>query len=194
MTHSLAVAGLGVAGVALTMAPATPFAGEPGADHYIEALDLAPHPEGGYYRRSYEAADTLPAAVLPDRYDGPRPAATAIHFLLERGQVSALHRLQSDELWHFYAGDPLRVHVIDAEGAHREIVLGPDLDDGMVFQALVPHGAWFGAELAGGPHGYALVGNTVAPGFDFADFELAEREALIARYPEHETVIRRLTH
>lgn len=170
------------------------IAQSPAAQAHIERLDLQPHPEGGYYRRSYTANEMLAAGALPERFGGARPVSTAIHFLLPAGEVSALHRMQSDELWHFYAGDPLRVHMLYPDGRHESFVLGPALDEGMVYQAAVPHGVWFGAELAGSPDkGFALVGNTVAPGFDFSDFELAERDELVARYPEHRALIRRLT-
>jgi hypothetical protein len=179
---------------AMLVAAAPSAAQSPAAQRHIERLALQPHPEGGYYRRTYTAEDTLAASALPERFGGARPASTAIHFLLPAGEVSALHRMQSDELWHFYAGDPLRVHMLHPDGRHESFLLGPDAEEGMVFQAVVPHGVWFGAELAGSPEkGYALVGNTVAPGFDFADFELAGRDELVARYPEHRALIRRLT-
>jgi hypothetical protein len=177
----------GASAVASAEAPA-------GAEAYIAHLQLQSHPEGGYYRRSYTAPEELAREALPERFAGARPVSTAIHFLLPEGEVSALHRLRSDELWHFYAGDPLRVHMLHPDGRHESFVLGPEPDKGMVFQAAVPHGVWFGAELADSPErGFALVGNTVAPGFDFADFELAERDELVARYPEHRALIRRLT-
>lgn len=162
------------------------------ADDYIRRLDLQPHPEGGYYRQTYQATDTLPATALPERYSGARAVSTAIYFLLREHDVSHLHCLASDEVWHHYAGAPLLVHVIDTEGQHRAHVLGKDLADGALPQLVVPRGAWFGAELQQ-PEGFALVGNTVAPGFDFEDFELAERDALRARFPQHAAVIERLT-
>jgi len=155
-----------------------------GPDDYIRALDLEPHPEGGHYRRTFTASDAA----------GARPVSTAIHYLLRAGQVSRLHRLPSDELWHFHAGDPLTVHMLHPDGRYETQLLGPELWAGMVFQAAVRRGTWFGAEpAAAGGHGFSLVGNTVAPGFDFADLELAEREALLAQFPRHRAVIERLT-
>ena len=155
-----------------------------GPDDYIGALDLMPHPEGGHYRRTYTASAE----------SGSRPVSTAIHFLLRGSEVSRLHRLPSDELWHFHAGDPLTVHLIHPDGRHESILLGPELWAGMVFQAAVPLGVWFGAErAAAGGQGFSLVGNTVAPGFDFADLELAERDVLLAQFPRHRAVIERLT-
>ncbi len=161
------------------------------ADDIIARLGLRPHPEGGYYRQTYRAADTL-SAGLPERYAGPRPAATAIYFLLRDDEVSHLHRLASDEVWHFYAGKPLVVHVLSPEGERVDQVLGNDLATGQMPQFVVPQGAWFGATMLES-RGFALVGNTVAPGFDFADFELADGASLAAAWPRHAELIRRLT-
>jgi uncharacterized protein len=154
----------------------------------VRQLKLAPHPEGGWFRETYRAGESLTA--LPRRFTGARSISTAIYFLLEAGQCSRLHRIQSDEVWHFYAGDPLIVAEIDSGGRLKTTHLGAT--EGAVFQHVVPAGAWFGATLAEGGH-FALVGCTVAPGFDFADFELAERARLIDEYPAHQDWIRRLT-
>lgn len=156
------------------------------ADDLIQRLALAPHPEGGFFRETYRAATTVPTPR------GPRPAATAIYFLLPRGAFSALHRIASDELWHHYAGAPLRIVQIDEAGARTDAVLGRDPGAGAAPQAVVPAGRWFGAHLEG-DGAWALVGCTVAPGFDFADFELADRGALIARHPRHAAIVERLT-
>jgi len=134
----------------------------------------------------------LPKLGLPSGFKGPRSASTAIYFLLEPGMFSAFHRIQSDELWHFYAGDPLLVHVIDEDGEYSQIQLGPSHDAGEVFQANVAAGCWFAAELKPGGE-FALVGCTVAPGFDFADFEIASRARLAGTYPRHSELIHRLT-
>ncbi len=162
------------------------------ADDIIDMLHLQPHPEGGYYRQTYQAADLLSAGGLPDRYDGARVASTAIYFLLRDREVSHLHRLKSDEVWHFYAGDPLVVHVLSPEGERIDQVLGNDLSAGQSPQFVVSRGAWFGAAMRD-DRGFALVGNTVAPGFDFDDFELADRASLSAAWPQHADLIRRLT-
>ena len=107
---------------------------------------------------------------------------------------SRLHRIKSDEVWHFYDGAPLTLYVIAPSGAIERIVMGRDAERGEVFQAVVPAGSWYGAALAlAEPASYALVGGTVAPGFDFADFELGERGSLLARFPQHRAVIERLT-
>ena len=158
----------------------------------IGRLELVRHPEGGWYRESYRSVEAAPAAALPDRFGGPRSFCTAIYFLLERGDFSALHRIKSDEMWHFYAGAPLTVQVLTPAGEHRELKLGSDLASGASFQALVPAGCWFGAELADGG-GYCLVGCTVAPGFDFSDFEMGIRDELLDQFPKHSDMVRRLT-
>jgi hypothetical protein len=158
----------------------------------IERLHLQPHPEGGWFRETYRAAEGIAAAALPPRFGGDRSVSTAIYFLLEAGQCSHLHRIRSDEVWHFYAGDPLIVVEIDPAGRLKTTRLGGDLAAGEVYQHVVPAGVWFGAAPAENGR-FALVGCTVAPGFDFADFELAERAALLAEYPGHREWILRLT-
>jgi predicted cupin superfamily sugar epimerase len=162
-----------------------------GAARWIARLELAPHPEGGWYRQTYRSPLMLPSAALP-AYGGDRAAATTIYFLLSGDEFSALHRLRSDEGWHFYAGSPLAVHVINPKGAYRQILLGSDPDAGQAFQAVVPGGCWFGSSLLH-PGTYALAGCTVAPGFEFADFEMANRRELVSLYPEHRDIITRLT-
>ncbi|MFL6427423.1 MAG: cupin domain-containing protein [Acidobacteriaceae bacterium] len=161
------------------------------AQHWIDHLNLEPHPEGGWYRQTYGAPLLLPQAALPG-YPGNRAASTAIYFLLTGDQFSALHRLRSDEVWHFYAGSGLIVHVIEPDGAYSEILLGSNTNSDEQFQDVVPAGCWFGSSLRH-PDTYALVGCTVAPGFDFADFEMAQRDDLTARYPQHRAIIERLT-
>lgn len=149
----------------------------PAAARWIRSLGLTPHPEGGHYRETYRGAGNV---------------STAIYFLLEGRQVSRLHRIRSDELWHLYAGGPLTVSAIAPAGTLTEFTLGGDLDAGQAPQGVVPAGHWFGAVLAA-PDTFALVGCTVAPGFDFADLELARREALLAAFPQHAALIERLT-
>jgi predicted cupin superfamily sugar epimerase len=166
----------------------------------VKALDLQPHPEGGYFRETYRASEAIPIAGLDRRYGGARATSTAIYYLLEAGQRSALHRLKSDEIFHFYTGDALTIIEIAPDGRFTETLLGADFAAGAVPQHVIPAGAWFGAVPTGrfssrgfSPRGFSLVGCTVAPGFDFADFELAERAVLLAAFPRHETWIRRLT-
>ncbi len=161
-------------------------------EQLVRRFGLARHPEGGWYRETYRSSETVAGDALPARFGGSRSFCTAIYFLLERGDISALHRIRSDEIWHFYAGAPLAVHVLTPRGEHRELKLGPDFGAGQSFQAVVAAGCWFGAEVAG-PGEYSLVGCTVAPGFDFADFQLGSRSDLLQAYPQHEEIINRLS-
>ena len=161
------------------------------AAYWIEKLGLEPHPEGGHFKEVYRSPATVPGEVLPG-YAGARNLGTSIYFLLQDGEVSALHRIKQDELWHFYAGSALTVHVIDAAGRYTPVSMGSDPDECQCLQAVVPGGSLFGASVDGGA-GYALVGCTCVPGFDFADFELPAREELLSRYPQHRKLIEELT-
>lgn len=150
------------------------------AREWIAALALAPHPEGGFYREIYRSP------LMLETPRGPRSASTAIYYLLEHGDFSALHRVASDELWHHYAGGPLELHTLSAQGEASSVILG----DGHAAVHVVPAGVWQAARPVGA---FALAGCTVAPGFDFADFEMPPREQLLARYPEQSELIRSLT-
>ena len=161
------------------------------AQTWIDRLDLESHPEGGYYRETYRADDAIPAAALPARFDGARDAAALIYFLLPGNSFSALHRIRQDEAWHFYAGAPVTLHQIAPDGTYSTCTLGRAVQKGQHLHAVVPAGTWFGATVEG--EGYALAGCTTAPAFDFADFELADRAALTAEYPQHRALIERLT-
>lgn len=162
-------------------------------EQYIEQLQLQPHPEGGYYSRSYASAELVAADALPERFTGDRCFSTAIYFLLSGNDFSAFHRIKSDELWHFYAGDSLLIYVIHPDGRGEVLKLGNDLQNGYSFQQLVKAGCWF-ASKPEKENSFALVGCTVAPGFDFADFEMAEKETLLAAYPQHAEWINALCH
>lgn len=167
------------------------------AAYYVSAFAMQAHPEGGYFAETYRSAETVSQAALPGRFGGERTFSTAIYFLLESHHFSALHRIQSDEVWHFYAGGPLEVFVIDASGALSVIRLGNNPANGEVFQAVVPAGCWFGSKPAESTAAvgtdFSFVGCTVAPGFDFADFDLAERAVMLTKFPQHRAVIERLT-
>jgi uncharacterized protein len=175
----------------------------PSAAEYIQRLALQAHPEGGWFRETYRSDEEY--NHLPKRYIGnsgaSRAFSTAIYFLLERNQFSALHRIQSDEMWHFYDGAPLVIVCIAPNGALSEIRLGRNMSNGEVLQAVVPRGWWFGSRVAESESTatsvdddtYALVGCTVAPGFDFADFEMPTRGVLSQMFPQHRAVIERLT-
>jgi predicted cupin superfamily sugar epimerase len=162
------------------------------ASYYINKLNLQAHPEGGYFAETYRSADTIDSDALPQSFDGDRNISTAIYFLLEGHQFSAFHRIKSDELWHFYAGIPLLVYIINPDGELETLRIGNDLDDGGNFQGIVKAGCWF-ASMPINEHGFSLVGCTVAPGFDFSDFELADGE-LIKQFPQHSELISKLLH
>ena len=164
----------------------------PDATYWLNKLQLTNHVEGGAFREVYRSELVIPRHSLPLFFQGNRPAATHIYFLLCKGQFSAFHRIAADEAWHFYSGDALLVHEITHSGRLVTHRLGSDPENGEAFFTTVGAGSWFASVLADGGE-YALVGCTVAPGFDFADFELADREMLTARHPEHAELIRRLT-
>ncbi|MCB1042285.1 MAG: cupin domain-containing protein [Acidobacteria bacterium] len=149
------------------------------AAYWIDHLSLSAHPEGGYFKETYRSEEWV---ELP-RFSGRRPVSTAILYLLPQGSVSQWHRIKSDEIWHFHAGEDLRLDVIMRDGLHSVLRIGPEGP----FQAVVPHGSWFSAIPEGA---FALVGCTVAPGFDFADFEMARIEELVERFPHLSQVIR----
>ncbi|MBC7688687.1 MAG: cupin domain-containing protein [Aquabacterium sp.] len=157
----------------------------------VQKYHLVPHPEGGYFKEHYRSAEVISNACLPKRFDGDRCYSTAIYFLLGEGNFSAFHKIQSDECWHFYAGQTLWIHVIHLNGKLETIKLGSDIANGNQFQAVVAAGCWFASEPAPGTQ-FAFTGCTVAPGFDFNDFELAKKEELVKHYPQHSPLINRL--
>jgi predicted cupin superfamily sugar epimerase len=162
------------------------------AQYWIDHLGLIPHPEGGYYRSTYKSALTIARSALPPTFHGDCSASTAIYFLLDGINFSAFHRIASDEVWHFYTGSALIVYVIDPDGNHSELHLGDRFDAGEAFQAVVKAGCWFASRVKDATS-FALVGCTVAPGFEFVDFELATRSQLIRTYPAHQRLIEELT-
>ena len=155
-------------------------------------MRLKKHPEGGYYRETYRSRDILPKSVLPKRFKRERPASTCIYFLLEGKDISALHRLRSDEIWHHYAGGSIVLHVFAPNGRHSKFRLGPAPQKGDAPQVLIKTGLWFGAELTH-RRSYALLGCTVAPGFHCSDFELGDRKKLLKLFPSHKALIEKLT-
>jgi len=159
---------------------------------WIEKLKLEPHPEGGYYRETYCSDEVIPKKILPERYDGERIFSTAIYYLLEGNQVSLFHKLKSDETWHFYAGSALALHLLKPDNSYEKIIIGTDILNGEIPQFVVPFGCWFGAYLLD-TNSFALIGATVAPGFDFNDFKLGKRSELLKEYPECEDIIINLT-
>jgi uncharacterized protein len=162
------------------------------AQYWIDKLNLIAHPEGGYYCETYRSQLSIAKEALPPEFTGPRLVSTAIYFLLEGENFSGFHRLRSDELWHFHTGGSITVHVIDPDGGHSDIQLGDNPDAGEVFQAVVKAGCWFASRVQD-PKTFALAGCTVAPGFDFADFEMGKRSELVTLYPQHRKLIEHWT-
>jgi predicted cupin superfamily sugar epimerase len=158
------------------------------AEEIIRHLELAPHPEGGYFAEVFRADSD----VRTTHHPSARRASTAIYFLLRADEFSALHRVSSDEVWHHYAGDALELHTLD-ENRHDVALLGADLAVGARPLRVVPRGVWQAARIAKRAHGYALCGCTVAPGFEFSDFEMPSRAELLERLPRHAAAIRELT-
>jgi predicted cupin superfamily sugar epimerase len=162
------------------------------AETIIRQLGLQPHPEGGFYRETYRSGETIAAAALPPRYDMDRSFSTAIYYLLTPDSFSSLHRLQSDELFHFHLGDAVTVLQLHDDGHGETIGLGHDILAGQQLQVVVPRGVWQGMFLNDGGR-FALLSTTVAPGFDFDDFEVGTRDALVREYAGHAALIERLT-
>lgn len=157
----------------------------------IEKLDLIPHPEGGYYRETYRSKEV----IRGDKKNGfplGRSYGTAIYYLLEGTDISRFHRIKSDETWHFYEGTSASIHIIHPDGQYETLYLGSDIEAGYQFQHVVPANSWFGVSVVK-PSGYLLAGCTVAPGFDFNDFEIGDAHKLKQAFPEHKSIIEKLT-
>jgi uncharacterized protein len=162
------------------------------AQQVIDRLELEPHEaEGGYFRETYRSPLRHPASALPSEYDGERNASTAIYYFLTPETFSAIHRVRSDEVFHFYAGDPVEMLQLRQDGGSEIVLIGSDLAAGHLPQVVVPAGVWQGCRLVPGGR-WALMGCTVAPGFEFADFEAAKRDQLLRGYPEQAELIEAL--
>lgn len=158
------------------------------AQYWIKKLNMQEHIEGGYYTESYRTDDIIDSVALPGRFRGSAPFGTAIYFLLKGGQVSNYHKLASDEIWHFYEGSPLKIIIIEDENTLTENLLGPDPEKGQAYQHIVPAGKWFGAHQIN-ENSHTLVGCTMAPGFEYRDFELSDYDMLASKYPAHKGIL-----
>ncbi|MCL6267857.1 cupin domain-containing protein [Flagellimonas myxillae] len=158
----------------------------------IEKFELAPHPEGGYFKETYRSKGSIALDALPQEYEGSRNFSTSIYFLLTSDTFSAFHKIKQDEIWHFYAGSPLMLYIISESGELSEHCIGNDFEAGEVPQLVVPGNHWFAAQTIE-KDSYSFVGCTVAPGFDFADFVLPERKELLEKFPEHSKLIAKFT-
>ena len=163
------------------------------ADTVKSLLNLKPHPEeGGYFSETYRSPHILSKDILPEGYKEKRSLATAIYYLLTPDTFSALHRLPTDELFHFYLGDPVEMLQLLPDGSGRTITLGQDITNGMQLQVVVKKGVWQGSRLCTGGQ-FALLGTTMSPGFESSDYESGQRKGLIADYPQFENLIREFT-
>ena len=161
--------------------------------YYISKLGLEPHPEGGYFKRTFESQEQITDQELTVHFEGKRMLYTSIYFLLTSNDVSHFHRLQSDELWYYHAGSPLSVHMIDENGEYTEHKLGLNLENGEVPQVLVPKNTIFGSSVKD-RETFSLVGCMVSPGFEYQDFELFTQEELLLKYPEHKEIIMKIAY
>ena len=161
------------------------------AAYWVDNLNLQAHPEGGFYKETYRSGEVISTDGLPSRFKGDRNLSTAIYFLLRSQDRSVFHRIKSDELWHYYAGSALHNYVLmnDSLVTHK---LGPRIEQGETLQVVIPAGCWFGAKVVD-EETYTLAGCTVSPGFDFRDFEIADRENLHQTFPGHRNIIDLLT-
>ena len=169
----------------------------PTAADLKKLLHLAPHPrEGGWFRQTWRADETIPASALAARYaggrDAGRAAGTAIFYLLEPGTFSEMHRLASDEVFHFYLGDSVEMLQLFPDGTGRTLILGSNLAAGQLVQTVVPQGVWQGSRLLPGGK-LALLGCTVSPGFEYVDYESSGRAELTQAWPEWAEKIAELT-
>lgn len=165
----------------------------PSAEEIIKLFKMKPLPnEGGYYVETYRASEKIEQANLPPGYIGQRNLSTAILYLLTPDTFSALHKLPSDEIFHFYLGDSVTMLQLHPDGHSEVITLGQDIMNGQRIQVTVPAGTWQGSFLNQGGR-FALIGTTVAPGFESDDFEPANREELLEQYPDRRNLISKLT-
>lgn len=162
------------------------------SEKIIERLQLEKHPEGGYYRETYRSGENFSSGSGDLLFPGGRPFSTAIYYLLTSDQISKLHRIKSDEIWHYYLGSPATIHVIQPNGKYQTLYFGPDIDSLQQFQHIIPAGSWFGVTV-NNPDSFFLAGCTVSPGFDFIDFEIADSYKLKKDFPGLTEIIEKLS-
>ncbi len=162
------------------------------AEKWISKLELTPHPEGGFFKEVYRSTENILQVGLPSRYNSERTFGTSIYFLLRGNEFSSFHKLKSDETWHFYDGCSTTIYMIDEAGNLSSTVLGKSLEENILLQFTIPKNNWFAAK-PNDDKSFSLVGCSVYPGFDFQDFELANREELINVFPQHKLLITNFT-
>ncbi len=163
------------------------------AQEIIKKFDLTEHPEGGFYKETYRSNGVIKNVNLAGVFTGDRNYSTCIYFLLTSEKFSAFHKINQDEIWHFYQGTVLKLHMISPKGDYSFVLIGNDLENNEQPQFIVPAGYWFAAEVLE-DNAYAFTGCTVAPGFDFNDFVLPKRIELVQLFPQHTNIITKLTH
>lgn len=162
------------------------------AEKIATTLNMLPHPEGGYYKETYRSSGIINQETLGSHFSGDRHYSTSIYFLLTSDTFSAFHRIKQDEIWHFYKGSPIKLHIISTNGVYKNIIIGNDLERNEHPQYIVSAGDWFAAEVISN-NSFSLLGCTVSPGFDFKDFQLGDKASLIATFPQHKSIITKLT-
>ena len=159
----------------------------------IEKFKLEAHPEGGYFYENYRSLGKVNNSNLWKGAEGYRNYSTGIYFLLDKNQFSAFHRIKQDEMWHFYAGSTLLLHMISEKGNYKFVRIGNNINEDNYFQYVIPAGTWFASEVEN-KKSFSFCGCTVSPGFDFRDFELPSRKKLLSKFPNQQKIISRLTH
>ncbi len=163
------------------------------AQEIIDLLKLEPHPEGGYFKETYRSIGEISEDNLGTNYDGIRNFSTCIYFMLTSEKFSAFHKIEQDEIWHFYDGAPIKLHIITPAGSYSTHIIGRNIFNGETPQFVVSGGCWFAGEVIS-KDAFSLIGCTVSPGFDFNDFKLKSRKELIELFPDLKEVITQLTH
>jgi len=163
-----------------------------GAEYWINKLGLIKHPEGGYFKETYRSEEVLSVKSLPSRYNSFRPYSTSIYFLLDSTEFSAFHRIKSDEIWHYHIGSTVTIYLFSSKGKMIKLKLGNNPENGEHLQLIIPRDHWFAAEVKE-QNAFGLMACTVAPGFDFQDFELGRKALLSLKYPKHKDLIDRFT-
>ena len=163
------------------------------SEEIIEKFKLEAHPEGGYFYENYRCSGKVNISNFWKGAKGFRSYSTGIYFLLDKNQFSAFHRIKQDEMWHFYAGSTLLLHMINEEGNYKLVKIGNNIIEDNFFQYVVPSGTWFSSEVED-KNSFSFCGCTVSPGFDFKDFEMPSRKKLLSKFPNQQKIITRLTH
>ena len=162
----------------------------PSMEEVISYYDLIPHVEGGFYHRTYRSEINIPKSLLPERFEDDRSLSSTILYLIPAFVASKLHKLKSDETWHFYMGNSFTLTELHNNGEVRQVKMGNRLLNEFKVQHLVHYGCWFGGHVnLDGPFSFSLLGCTISPGFDEQDFELAEKDTMLKRFPQHRDII-----